>query len=89
MRNFASNPSNAPEKQEAYKAKLAAMTDEELFAEAKDKIWLSAYAANNPISCFHWQCDATYDESTKRRNGNSEESIYSRAHKAAMHDAGY
>ena len=84
MRRF--NPDNAPEKQEAYKAKLSTMTDQELFTEAKDIIWFSAYAANNPNSCYHWQCDAAYDESEKRKHGAP---IYSRAHKAAMHDAGY
>lgn len=60
------NPDNAPEKQAAYKAKLQAMTDAQLFKEAKDKIWFSAYASNNPRSCFHWQADATCDEAKRR-----------------------
>ena len=60
------NPDNAPEKKEEYKVRLQAMADEELFKETKMKIWLSAYAANNPISCYHWQCDYTYDEWKRR-----------------------
>lgn len=49
-----------------YFAKLAAMTDPELYQECKSKIWLSAYANNNPRSDYHWQSDACYDESKKR-----------------------
>jgi hypothetical protein len=52
-----------------YLKKLAQMTKEELFKETKDKIWLSAYANNNPRSDFHWQVDACYDEWVKR-DGN-------------------
>lgn len=74
------NPDNAPEKQEAYRLKLEGMTDEQLFTEAKDKIWLSAYATDNSHSCFHWQCDATYTESARRNNTD----IYDRAHKYHM-----
>lgn len=77
MRNFNSNPDNAPAKQAEYKAKPETMSDAELLEEAGKKIWLSAYANNNPISCYHWQCDATYDESARR--GKPE--IYSRAWK--------
>ena len=29
-------------------------------------MWLSAYAANNPRSDYHWQCDACYDEAIRR-----------------------
>ncbi len=60
-----------------YLAKLRAMTNGELFQETKDKIWLSAYANNNPRSDFHWQCNATYDEWVYR--GMKEE--YGKAHK--------
>lgn len=84
MRSFASNPDNAPEKQEAYGAKLAAMTDAELYEECGSKIWLSAYANNNPISCYHWQCDACYDESKKR----DDKTIYSRAHSEQVASCG-
>ena len=60
------NPDNAPAKQEAYRKKLEELSDAQLFREAKDKIWLSAYASNNPISCYHWQADATYEEAKRR-----------------------
>lgn len=70
------NPDNAPEKKEAYKAKLQAMDDKALFDECKDRIWFSAYASNNPYSCYHWQCDYTYSECERRGKGD----IYSRAH---------
>jgi hypothetical protein len=80
------NPDNAPEKKEAYKAKLQSMSDENLFKETKDKIWLSAYANNNPRSCFHWQCDFTYDE-WQRRDGDSQR--YGIAHKQVMRSEGY
>lgn len=56
---------------------LESMTDDELFEETKSKIWLSAYAANNPRSDYHWQCDATYSEWKKR--GNTDQ--YAKAHK--------
>lgn len=49
-----------------YLAKLAAQSDDELLQEAKDRIWFSAYAANNPRSDYHWQCDAVYDECDRR-----------------------
>ncbi len=60
-----------------YIRRIEAMNDEELYKEAEQKIWLSAYANNNPRSDYHWQCDATYDECQRR--GKPE--IYSRAHK--------
>lgn len=30
------------------------------------RIWLSAYANNNPRSDYHWQADACYDEAARR-----------------------
>ena len=61
------NPSNTTEKQAEYRAKLEKMTDGELFVEAKHKIWLSAYANNNPQFCFHWNADAIHDEAQRRK----------------------
>ena len=80
------NPDNAPEKKEAYRKKLEAMADDELFKETEQMIWLSAYASNNPISCYHWQCDATYVE-WKRRKGDDKN--YALAHKKVMAECGY
>jgi hypothetical protein len=67
---------NDLDKKPAYLKKLEAMTDEELYKECKDKIWFSAYANNNPRSCYHWQCDATYDEAKRR----DKVEIYTKAH---------
>ena len=61
-----------------YLDKLAAMTDEQLFQEMKDKIWGSAFASNNNRSDYHWQCDATYDEGVWREKPG----LYGQAHKA-------
>lgn len=59
--------------------KLAGMDDEALQGEAEKYIWLSAYAANNPRSDYHWQCDATHAEAKKRDPEKA--SIYDRAYK--------
>lgn len=56
---------------------VLAMTDDELFKETKRKIWLSAYAANNGRSDFHWHVDACYDAWGDR--GKQDE--YGRAYK--------
>ena len=61
-----------------YLAQIAAMSDMKLEAETEQKIWLSAYAANNPRSDYHWQCDACYLECEKRNP-----KMYERAHKRA------
>jgi len=53
------------------------MTNAELGEACEDKIWLSAYADNNPRSDYHWQCDACYDECVARDKVN----IYELAHK--------
>jgi hypothetical protein len=68
-----------------YLDRLSALSDDLLFSETKDKIWLSAYASNNPRSDFHWQCDACYNEWKKRNNLNR----YDEAHKAVMASCGY
>ena len=59
-----------------YIAKIVGMTDAELLKEAKDKIWLSAYASNNPRSDYHWHADAIYDECKRREKPE----IYQRAY---------
>jgi hypothetical protein len=57
---------------------MARENEKKLREECESKIWLSAYAANNPRSDFHWQCDACYDECKKR----NKENIYDTAYKA-------
>ena len=67
------------EKQQ-YAARLEGMPDADLQAEAERYIWLSAFAANNPRSDFHWKCDMTFAEARRR----GKEKIYERAHKSTM-----
>lgn len=62
-----------------YTKKLIDLTDNELLAECESMIWLSAYANNNPRSCYHWQCDLCYDECMRRNKPE----IYKKAHKQA------
>lgn len=59
-----------------YVNKISKMTDEELHNETKNKIWLSAYANNNPRSDYHWHVDALYDEWIKRDNRDGYKKAY-------------
>ncbi len=59
-----------------YVHRLQSMTDKQLEDETKDRIWLSAYAANNPRSDYHWQCDFCYNECIRR----GKEEIYKKAY---------
>jgi hypothetical protein len=61
-----------------YINKLSAMSDKDLYDQTERMIWLSAYAANNPRSDFHWQCDACYDECAAR---DKVKKIYTKAWK--------
>lgn len=72
------NPDNSADKQIAYVQRLAGMDAVALRKEAESMIWLSAFANNNPRSCYHWQCDAVYDECKRRGSGV----IYDEAHKS-------
>lgn len=60
------NPDNHPKKKEEYLLRLQSMSVEDLRKETEQKIWLSAFANNNPRACYHWQCDYTYDEWNRR-----------------------
>lgn len=62
-----------------YLAKVSAMDDEKLLQECKDRIWLSAYANNNPRSDYHWQVDACYDECVRRNKEGIYEPLRQRA----------
>lgn len=59
-----------------YVNKVANMDYEALMEETKRKIWLSAYANNNPRSDYHWHCDACYDEWKKRNDLESYEKAW-------------
>jgi hypothetical protein len=67
-----------------YLARIAEKSDTDLFEETENKIWLSAFAANNPRSDYHWHVDACYSEWVKR--GKPKE--YERAFEAAKKSAG-
>ena len=49
-----------------YFDKVAAMSDAEVLKETELKIWLSAFANNNPRSDYHWHVDVLYIECEKR-----------------------
>ena len=49
-----------------YLARIAAMTDADFANECESKIWLSAYASNNPRSDYHWMADTCCDEAKRR-----------------------
>lgn len=65
-----------------YKKRIGEMNDSDLFSETKHKIWLSAYANNNPRSDFHWHVDYIYNEWVERKKENE----YARAYKEVADD---
>jgi len=78
LRNYEGNDNYGKPKSE-YLKKIASMSRDELLKETESKIWLSAYAANNPRSDYHWQCDACYDEWSKRDDVEGYEIAWKRA----------
>lgn len=50
-----------------YATSLEGLTDEKLTDEVETKVWLSSFAANNPRSKYHKECDATWDECQRRK----------------------
>lgn len=65
MSKFSGNDNYGKPKSE-YIEKLKNMDEKKLLETTEQMIWLSAYAANNPRSDYHWQCDACYDECGRR-----------------------
>jgi hypothetical protein len=61
MREYIGNDNHGQPKQK-YLNEISKMTDEKLHDETRHKIWLSAFATNNPKSDYHWMVDALYDE---------------------------
>lgn len=49
-----------------YAERIAALDEAGFLKEAEQKIWLSAFANNNPRSDYHWHADACYDEAARR-----------------------
>lgn len=68
-----------------YVAKIAALDDDGFVKEVAHRCWLSAYAANNPRSDYHWQADACYDEAERRQKPW----LYQRGWNNAYRQAGY
>lgn len=58
-----------------YILKLRRMSEDEYLKESEDKIWLSAFAGNNPRSCYHWMVECLYDEAKRRKKPD----LYKRA----------
>jgi hypothetical protein len=71
MRNYDGNDNYGKPKLD-YVERIKAMSIDQLRRETKDKIWLSAFAGNNPRSDYHWHVDACYDE-LKDRTGSDKE----------------
>lgn len=57
---------NQGKPRQAFADRLATMPDADFTKEAEKRIWLSAYANNNPRSDYHWQADACFDEAQRR-----------------------
>jgi len=49
-----------------YVRKVEAMDEAALLKEGESKIWLSAFAGNNPRSDYHWHVTALYLEMQRR-----------------------
>jgi hypothetical protein len=74
---------NSGRPRQEFADKIAALSDEGFFDVAEKKIWLSAYANNNPRSDYHWQADACYDEATRRGKPEIYKSAWEKASRAA------
>ena len=78
MREFVGKDNYGKPKSE-YVARIKAMSVAELLKEAEHKIWLSAFAGNNPRSDYHWHVDVIWDECADR----SMPELYKKAYEAA------
>lgn len=68
---------------QAFADKIFAMDDAAFVEEAEHRIWLSAFANNNPRSDYHWQADACYDEAKRRGKPELYKEAYNRAAESA------
>ncbi len=57
---------NSGKPRQIYANKIADMDETAFLQEAEQKIWLSAYANNNPRSDYHFMADACCDEANRR-----------------------
>jgi len=75
---------NSGKPKSEYLEKLSLMTEAELTTQCESKIWLSAYANNNPRSDFHWQVDVCYDECERREKVQIYEQAYKNVSKSVL-----
>ena len=83
MLNNVTGLDNYQHPKQDYIARIKAMTDKELSAECESKIWLSAYAANNPRSDYHWHVDALWNECGRRNSPSIYDNAYKQVEKQA------
>ncbi|PKR82898.1 hypothetical protein [Heyndrickxia camelliae] len=83
MNRFDGNDNYGKPKME-YVNKINNMSDEELFEETKSKIWLSAYANNNPRSDYHWHVDACYEVWNVRNEGEGYKKAFNEVMKGIL-----
>ncbi len=53
---------NYREPKSKYIAHIATMDEDVLLQQTQNKIWLAAFANNNPRSDYHWHVDVLYAE---------------------------
>jgi len=68
-----------------YADRVWAKTDDELRKETESKIWLSAFANNNPRSDYHWHVDVCYAVCQYRDNTGA---MYQQAYDDAVASCG-
>ena len=62
-----------------YTDRIQSMSDTALLKETEEKIWLSAYSANNPRSDYHWHATSCYGEWERRGKVDQYTVAYNRA----------
>jgi len=80
MRGYCDGEDNNGNPKSDYIKRLEGKDDKALYRETENKIWLSAYASNNPSSDYHWHVDACYDECERRGKPD----IYKKAYKSCL-----
>lgn len=71
---------NADDREDKFRQSLMVMTDDQLYAECKRYIKLSAYAMNNPSSAYHTRVMNCFDECERRGKRQLYHEAYSEVH---------
>jgi hypothetical protein len=74
-----SGTSNYGSPAQEYADKIAGLLAENFVCEAAEAIWMSAWAANNPTSDYHYQASACYYEAQRRGNPDLYQQAYDQA----------